>query len=58
MCRYSETVIAEVRRRMGTPQRKSVAQISQQFGIHVAPSAAGDSLAFAWGSGAGIRSAG
>ena len=34
--RYSETVKAEMRRRMGLPQRQSVVQISQEFGIHVA----------------------
>jgi transposase-like protein len=37
MRRYSETVKAEVKRRMGPPQRQSVAQISKEFGIHVAP---------------------
>ena len=36
MRRYSETVKTEVKRRMGPPQRQSVAQISQEFGIHVA----------------------
>jgi transposase-like protein len=36
MRRYSETVKAEVKRRMGPPQRQSVAQISKEFGIHVA----------------------
>jgi transposase-like protein len=36
MSRYSETVKADVKRRMGPPQRQSVAQISQEFGIHVA----------------------
>jgi transposase-like protein len=36
MRRYSETVKAEVKRRMGPPQSQSVAQISQEFGIHVA----------------------
>ena len=34
MRRYSETVKAEVKRRMGPPQRQSVAQISKEFGIH------------------------
>jgi transposase-like protein len=34
--RYSEPVKAEVRRRMGPPQRQRVAQISPEFGIHVA----------------------
>jgi transposase-like protein len=33
---YSETVKAEVKRRMGPPQRQSVAQKSQELGIHVA----------------------
>ena len=33
---YSETVKAEVKRRMGPPQRQCVAQISLEFGIHVA----------------------
>jgi transposase-like protein len=36
MRRYSETVKAEVKRRMGPPQRQSVAQISKEFGIYVA----------------------
>ncbi|MEY4806446.1 MAG: hypothetical protein RLZZ206_835 [Cyanobacteriota bacterium] len=36
MRRYSETVKAEVKRRMVPPQRQSVAQISQELGIHVA----------------------
>ena len=36
MPRYSETVKAEVKRRMGPPQRQRVAQISQEFCIHVA----------------------
>ena len=36
MRRYSETAKAEVRRRMSPPQRQSVAQISKEFGIHVA----------------------
>ena len=36
MRRYSETVNTEVRKQMSTPQRQSVAQISQQLGIHVA----------------------
>jgi transposase-like protein len=36
MRRYSETVKAEVRRRMSPPQRQSVAQISQELGIHIA----------------------
>ena len=36
MRRYSETVKAEVKRRMGPPQRLSVAQISKEFGMHVA----------------------
>jgi transposase-like protein len=34
--RYSEPVKAEVRRRKGPPQRQRVAQISPEFGIHVA----------------------
>ena len=36
MRRYSETAKAEARRRMSPPQRQSVAQISQELGIHVA----------------------
>ena len=36
ICRYSETVKSEVRRRMGPPQRQSLAQISKEFGIYVA----------------------
>jgi transposase-like protein len=32
---YSEAVKADVRRRMGPPHRQSVAEISQQLGIHV-----------------------
>jgi transposase-like protein len=36
MRRYSGTVKAEVKRRMGPPQRQSVAQNSQEFGINVA----------------------
>jgi transposase-like protein len=35
MNRYIEAVKADVRRRMGPPHRKSVAEISQQLGIHV-----------------------
>jgi transposase len=35
MRRYSEAVKADVRRRMGPPHRQSVAQISQEPGIHV-----------------------
>ena len=35
MCRYSEAVKADVRRRMSTPHRQSVAQISAELGIHV-----------------------
>jgi len=35
MRRYSEAVKADVRRRMGPPQRQSVAEISQQLGIPV-----------------------
>jgi transposase-like protein len=34
MCPYSEAVEADVRRRMGAPHRQSVAQISQELGIH------------------------
>ena len=36
MRRYSEAVKADVRRRMSPPQRQSVAQISEELGIHVA----------------------
>jgi transposase-like protein len=36
MRRYSETVKADVRRRMSPPQRQSVAQISKELGIHLA----------------------
>jgi hypothetical protein len=32
---YNEAVKADVRRRMGTPHRQSVAEISQGLGIHV-----------------------
>ena len=32
---YSEAVKADVRRRMGPPHRQSVAEISQELGIHV-----------------------
>ena len=32
---YSEAVKADVRRRMSPPQRQSVAQISEELGIHV-----------------------
>jgi len=35
MRRYSEAVKAEVRRRMGPPQRQSVAELSKVLGIHV-----------------------
>jgi transposase-like protein len=35
MRRYSEAVKADVRRRMGPPHRQSVAEISQELGIHV-----------------------
>ena len=35
MNRYSDGVKADVRRRMGPPHRESVAEISQQQGIHV-----------------------
>ena len=35
MRRYSEAVKAEVRRRMGPPQRQSVAELSKELGIHV-----------------------
>jgi len=35
MRRYSEAVKAEVRRRMGPPQRQSVAELSEELGIHV-----------------------
>jgi hypothetical protein len=34
MNRYSEAVKADVRRRMGPPHRQSVAEISQELGIH------------------------
>jgi transposase len=36
MRRYSETVKADLKRRLGPPKRQSVAQISKKFGIHVA----------------------
>jgi len=36
MRRYSETVKADVRRRMSPPARQSVAQISKELGIHIA----------------------
>ena len=36
MRRYSETVKADVRRRMTPPARQSVAQISKELGIHLA----------------------
>jgi transposase-like protein len=35
MRRYSESVRADVRKRMSPPQRQSVAQISAELGIHV-----------------------
>jgi transposase-like protein len=35
MRRYSEAVKADVRRRMRSPHRQSVAQISAELGIHV-----------------------
>ena len=35
MRRYSEAVKAEVRMRMGPPQRQSVAELSKELGIHV-----------------------
>ena len=35
MRRYSDAVIADVRRRMSPPHRQSVAQISAELGIHV-----------------------
>ena len=35
MCRYSEAVKADVRRRMSPPHRQSVAQISVELGIRV-----------------------
>jgi len=35
MRRYSEAVKADVRRRMHTPHRQSVARISEELGIHV-----------------------
>jgi transposase len=35
MRRYSESVKADVRRRMGPPHRQSVAEISHDLGIHV-----------------------
>ncbi|NBQ21986.1 MAG: hypothetical protein EBU30_10145, partial [Synechococcaceae bacterium WB6_3B_236] len=36
MRRYSEAVQSDVRRRMSPPHRQSVAQISQELGIHQA----------------------
>ena len=35
MRRYSETVKADLRRRMSPPDRQSVAQISKELGIHI-----------------------
>ena len=35
MRRYSETIKADVRKRMSPPQRQSVARISEELGIHV-----------------------
>jgi transposase-like protein len=35
MRRYSETVKADVRRRMSPPARQSVPQISKELGIHI-----------------------
>jgi transposase-like protein len=35
MNRHSDAVKADVRRRMGPPQRQSVTEISQELGIHV-----------------------
>jgi transposase-like protein len=35
MRHYSEAVKADVRQRMGPPHRQSMAEISQQLGIHV-----------------------
>jgi transposase len=35
MRRYNEAVKADVRRRMSTPHRQSVARISEELGIHV-----------------------
>jgi len=35
MRRYSESVRADVRKRMSPPQRQSVARISEELGIHV-----------------------
>jgi transposase-like protein len=32
---YSEAVKADVRRRISTPHRQSVAEIAQELGIHV-----------------------
>ena len=36
MRRYSETLKADVRRRMSPPVRQSVTQISKKLGIHIA----------------------
>ena len=36
MCRYSETIKAEVGRRMRPPTRQSVAQLSKELDIHIA----------------------
>jgi transposase-like protein len=36
MRRYSETIKADVRRRMSPPARQSVAQISKELGMHIA----------------------
>ncbi len=35
MRRYSEAIKADVRRRMSPPHRQSVAQISDELGIHI-----------------------
>jgi hypothetical protein len=35
MRRYSEAVIADVRRRMSSPMWQSVVRISEELGIHV-----------------------
>ena len=35
MCRYSEAVKADVKRRMYPPHRQSMARILEELGIHV-----------------------
>jgi len=35
MCYYSEAVKADLKRRMRSPQRRRVAQVSPELGIHL-----------------------